>query len=120
MQHIETTSRNFNELSRMGINLAIDDFGTGYSSLSHLRKLPIRKLKIDKSFVVGVADDPDSKAIATAIVAMAHSMKLIVVAEGVETEEQREILTSLGCDEIQGYVIRKPLPTEAFEELIAA
>ncbi len=120
MQDVETTFRNLKALTAMGIVLAIDDFGTGYSSLSYLRKLSARKLKIDKSFVAGLPADQDSRAVITAIIAMAHSMKLSVIAEGVETEEQCSMLISLGCDGIQGYLIEKPLPTEEFKKLIAA
>ena len=90
MQDSEATFRNLKALTAMGVTIVIDDFGIGYSSLSYLRKLPIRKLKIDKSFVFGLPGDSDSKAIVTAIIAMAHSMKLCVLAEGVETEEQRD------------------------------
>jgi EAL domain-containing protein (putative c-di-GMP-specific phosphodiesterase class I) len=106
------------ELGNMGIRISMDDFGTGYSSLSHLKKFPIHSVKIDKSFVRDITVDPDDAAIARATVAMAHSLKLKVVAEGVETIEQLDFLRSLDCDEMQGYFISKPVPAEELMELL--
>lgn len=120
MHDIEHTIVLLKELSRRGIGIAIDDFGTGYSSLNYLKKLPIHRLKIDQSFIKDIASDPDDRAIIMAVTAMAHNMKLSVIAEGVETEEQLSFLSEAHCDEAQGYFLNKPLPAEKFAELIAA
>ncbi len=97
-------------LAALGVRVAIDDFGTGHSSLSYLKRFDIDTLKIDRSFVSELPHDPEDGAIATAIVAMGHSLKMRVVAEGVETQEQADFLRSLGCDEIQGYLLSRPMP----------
>lgn len=99
----------------MEVRIAIDDFGTGFSSLSYLSKLPVDTLKIDRSFVVGMADGPEGPALVATIITLAHSLKLKVVAEGVENEEQRLTLRDLGCDEMQGYLFSKPVPCDVFE-----
>ncbi len=104
-------------LHEMGIRLSIDDFGTGYSNLGYLKRFPIDSLKIDRSFVRDITIDPDDAAIATAIIAMAHNLKLDVVAEGVETNEQRTLLRERGCDAIQGFLIGRPAPAEAYGAL---
>lgn len=96
------------ELKAMGLSLAIDDFGTGYSSLSYLRRFPVSKLKIDRSFVREVAVKADDAAIATAIISMARSLNLKVIAEGVEDEDQMSFLRALHCDEVQGYYCGRP------------
>jgi diguanylate cyclase (GGDEF)-like protein/PAS domain S-box-containing protein len=98
------------QLKERGVMLAIDDFGTGHSSLSRLKELPVDTLKIDRSFIQNIAKDPDDRVIASTIIAMAHSLGLRVVAEGVETEEQLSILRALNCDEIQGFYYSKPIP----------
>ncbi|HEX8948274.1 MAG TPA: EAL domain-containing protein [Dissulfurispiraceae bacterium] len=119
MQDVGQTILTLARLTGMGIRFSIDDFGTGYSSLSYLKKLPIQKLKIDQSFIKGLAKDPDYKAITNAIIAIAHNLKLKVVAEGVETEEQFEFLSESGCDGIQGYLFGEPRQAEEFRNLIA-
>ena len=99
----------------MNVSIAIDDFGTGFSSLSYLSKLPVDSLKIDRSFIVDMTASPEGLALVATIINLAHSMRLKVVAEGVETEEQSRLLRLVGCDEIQGYLISKPVPCEIFE-----
>jgi diguanylate cyclase (GGDEF)-like protein len=105
-------------LKRQGVTVSVDDFGTGFSSLSYLKRLPINALKIDQSFVRDLTTDPDDAALVMAIVTLAHNLRLRVVAEGVETEEQLRFLRLLRCDEIQGYLISKPLTVEALEKLL--
>lgn len=108
------------KLHKRGIKIAIDDFGTGYSSLSYLKKFNITKLKIDKSFVNDITTDPDDKAIVGAIIHMAHTLGIKVIAEGVETHEQLQYLGEQRCDEVQGYYYSKPLSTHDFELFIKA
>jgi|GEM_PF-2899027 len=105
-------------VSDMDIEIAVDDFGTGYSSLSYLKRLPIDKLKIDKSFVDGLPNDEEDVSIARAIIALAHSLKLSVIAEGVESREQKEFLVKNGCSHIQGYYYSKPIPSDEMEEML--
>lgn len=106
-------------LKAMGVKITIDDFGTGFSSLSYLKRLPINTLKIDRSFIRDVPADPDDAALVMTIITLAHNLRLNVVAEGVETEEQLRLLQRLQCDEIQGYFFSKPLDREALTQLLA-
>jgi diguanylate cyclase (GGDEF)-like protein len=115
MNDVQETVKTLVKLRDAGVSIAMDDFGTGYSSLSYLKRLPIDTLKIDRSFVMDIESDTDDAAICAAIIAMAHNLDLCVVAEGVETATQLEFLTSQGCDQIQGYLISKPLPPKELE-----
>ncbi len=105
-----------NQIKDLGVKLAIDDFGTGYSSLSYLKKLPVNKLKIDRSFIKDIPENEDDKALVSAILSMAKSMNLDVIAEGVETEEQRLFLEAQGCYKIQGYLFAKPMSASDIEK----
>ena len=108
------------KIASTGVRLAIDDFGTGYSSLAYLKQLPLDVLKIDKRFVDDIPHDRSGMEIAATIIAMAHTLGLRVLAEGVETEAQLAFLRDKGCDGIQGYLMRKPLPAEEFQRLLAS
>lgn len=114
LQDIETTMETMRHLSNMNIKLAIDDFGTGYSSLSYLKKFPIDSLKIDQSFVQNLCDDKDNYAIVSAIITLAHSLDLRVIAEGVEQQAELHILQKMNCDEVQGFFYAKPLSKADF------
>ncbi len=120
MQTSETVFTALRELTEMGVRLTIDDFGTGYSSLSYLKRFPIHAIKIDRSFVREIPTDPGDAAIARAIISMAHSLRLKVIAEGVETEEQLDFLRKQRCNEIQGYLFSQPLPPEEISKLLQA
>lgn len=120
MSNAEATIVVLTKLQTKGVAISVDDFGTGFSSLSYLKRLPIDSLKVDQSFVRELATDPDDAALVMAIVSLAHTLRLRVVAEGVETQEQLRFLRLLRCDEIQGYLISKPLPVEGIEQLLAA
>ncbi len=115
VEHIEDTIAIMSTLKAIGIEFSLDDFGTGYSSLQYLKKLPLDQLKIDQSFVRDLATDRNDKAIVRTIIAIAQSMELDVIAEGVETEEQRQLLVDKGCTHYQGYLFGKPVPIEEFE-----
>jgi len=118
MQNTQTTMAMLSEFNRMGVRFAIDDFGTGYSSLAYLKRFPIDTLKIDRSFVCDIGSDPDDAAIVKAIVALTRSLEMRVIAEGVETREQMDFLRAHRCDEIQGYLVSRPLPAEDFAALL--
>jgi EAL domain-containing protein (putative c-di-GMP-specific phosphodiesterase class I) len=109
MEDTKATQRAFEGLARIGVFLSIDDFGTGYSSLSYLRSLPARQLKIDRSFVGDIEGSSDARAIVSAVIGLAHELGLRVVAEGVETAGQYDILRELGCDEMQGFFFARPM-----------
>ena len=113
MEDTAVTRAAFERLRQLGVHVSIDDFGTGHSSLATLRQLPAQELKIDRSFVIDVAVNPQAQSIVSTIVRMAHRLRLRVVAEGVETEAQRDTLQSLGCEELQGYLFAKPMSATA-------
>jgi EAL domain-containing protein (putative c-di-GMP-specific phosphodiesterase class I) len=115
LESIDDTIITMNALKKVGIRFSLDDFGTGYSSLQYLKLLPLTQLKIDQSFVHDIVVDSNDKAIVRTIIAMAQSMELEVIAEGVETDEQRQLLFNKGCKKFQGYLFGKPLPIEQFE-----
>jgi diguanylate cyclase (GGDEF)-like protein len=114
MQNASQAIVTLEKLSEMGIHVSIDDFGTGYSSLSYLKRFPIDKLKIDRSFIREISSNRDDAAIVRATIALAHNLRLRVIAEGVETEDQLQFLRALGCDEYQGYYKSKPVPADEF------
>ena len=118
MSNAEETIAVLRNLKALGIQISIDDFGTGYSSLAYLKRFPIDKLKIDIAFVREVTSNPDDAAIVLAIISMAHSMKLQVIAEGVENDAQLAYLRRHGCDEMQGYYFSRPVPQEEFEQML--
>ncbi|AYM75628.1 EAL domain-containing protein [Janthinobacterium agaricidamnosum] len=118
MSNAEETISVLRNLKALGIQISIDDFGTGYSSLAYLKRFPIDKLKIDIAFVREVTSNPDDAAIVLAIISMAHSMKLEVIAEGVENDAQLAYLRRHGCDEMQGYYFSRPVPQEEFEQML--
>jgi len=115
MDNMEAGAHTLHRLSQLGIHLAIDDFGTGYSSLAYLRQLPMRRLKIDRSFVKDLPGQEHSRTIVTAIVALAHGLGLQITAEGVETPEQADYLVRQGCDVLQGYLFARPMPVGEFQ-----
>jgi diguanylate cyclase (GGDEF)-like protein len=120
MRDLNQALERMGELKDMGISLSIDDFGTGYSSLSALKSFPISTLKIDKSFVRDLAHSPDDQAIALAVISLGHRLQLRVIAEGVETEEQRDFLVANECDEMQGYLFSPPVPAERITAMLLA
>jgi diguanylate cyclase (GGDEF)-like protein/PAS domain S-box-containing protein len=120
MRDMARSVERMRELKAMGVALSIDDFGTGYSSLSALKSFPISRLKIDKSFISDLADNPDDQAIAMAVISLAHKLNLRVIAEGVETGEQRDFLRANDCDEMQGYLFSRPVAADAIAALLAA
>lgn len=115
MEDVKHNIANLHSVRQMGVRIAIDDFGTGFSSLAYLSKLPVDTLKVDRSFVEGMSAGQEGVALVSTIITLAHALKLNVVAEGVETDEQSRLLRMLGCDEMQGYLCSKPLPGAEFE-----
>ncbi|MDP1682955.1 MAG: EAL domain-containing protein, partial [Burkholderiales bacterium] len=118
LENNEETRRTLDLIKVLGATLAIDDFGTGYSSLSYLKRFPLDRVKIDQSFVRDLGTDPDDLAIVRAIVALSRSLKLEVIAEGVETKEQLALLRSEGCDEYQGYLFARPMDADSVSRLL--
>src|SRR6185503_9131673 len=118
MDDVEGNIRKLNELRAQGIEIAIDDFGTGYSSLAYLARLPVQTLKIDRAFITTMLKDPNTTTLVSTMISLAHSLRLTVVAEGVETEEQAKLLRLLRCDFMQGYLFSKPLPLDAMTALL--
>jgi diguanylate cyclase (GGDEF)-like protein/PAS domain S-box-containing protein len=118
VQSVEDTITTLRRLKEMGVGVSVDDFGTGYSSLTYLKRFPIDTLKIDQSFTRGIATDPGDGAITAAIIAMADGLKMKVIAEGVETAEQRDCLRQKGCRFMQGFLFSRPVPVEQFRDLL--
>jgi diguanylate cyclase len=118
MEDVQGNIRKLKAVRDLGVNIAIDDFGTGYSSLAYLAKLPVQTLKIDRSFIVGMGSDPTTMMLIQTMITLAHSLRLKVVAEGVETEEQANMLRLLRCDELQGFLFSKPVPIEELTPLL--
>jgi EAL domain-containing protein (putative c-di-GMP-specific phosphodiesterase class I) len=120
MSDVESTIEKLTRMRALGIGIAIDDFGTGYSSLAYLSRLPVRTLKIDRSFIVRMLEDEEAMALVQTIISLAQSLKLTTVAEGVETEEQADLLELLRCDQMQGYFFSAPKPREQLTGLLRA
>ncbi len=120
MQDVQVNIEKLKAVRGLGINIAIDDFGTGYSSLAYLAKLPVATLKIDRAFISTMLDDPNAATLVQTIISLAHSLQLKVVAEGVESEEQANLLRLLRCDEAQGYLFSKAVPLEQLTRLLEA
>jgi len=118
MDDAERAVRVLHQLTHLGVRVSVDDFGTGYSSLSYLRRLPLDRLKIDRTFIRDVTTKREDAEIVRAIIALAHTLQLHVVAEGVETREQLDYLRTLGCDQYQGYHYSAPLSADSFRELV--
>ena len=118
MTNEEEAIRQLAELRSIGVELSIDDFGTGYSSLAYLKRFSVEALKIDRSFIQDIPENAHNAAIAKAILALARSLNLGVIAEGVETQQQRQFLIDHGCQEMQGYLISRPMPADAFAEFV--
>ena len=118
LENIEETIATMNALKEIGIQFSLDDFGTGYSSLQYLKRLPLNQIKIDQSFVRDIDIDTNDAAIVQTIIAMAETLGLNIIAEGVETEAQHEFLDLRGCHAYQGYLFGKPMPIEQFEALL--
>lgn len=118
VEDIEDNVRKLKEVRALGLSIAIDDFGTGYSSLSYLARLPVQAVKIDRSFIISMLDDPDTMTLVQTIISLAHSLRLKVIAEGVDAEEQAKLLRLLRCDEMQGFLFSRPRTFEAMSTLL--
>ena len=118
MNDPQRSARLLEQIKSTGVRVAMDDFGTGYSSLSYLKRFPLDSVKVDRSFIIDIPRDEDDVAITLAVIGMAHSLQLKVVAEGVETDAQYEFLKKHGCDEMQGYHFSSPLPDDDLVELL--
>ena len=120
LENVASCIEKMQALRAIGVRFSVDDFGTGHSSLSYLKRLPLQQIKIDQGFVRDITTDPSDAAIVQTIIGMARNLGLDVIAEGVETEEQRAFLEQHGCDDYQGYLFSRPVPLEAFEDLLAS
>jgi EAL domain-containing protein (putative c-di-GMP-specific phosphodiesterase class I) len=119
MHDSEAIAAQLARLTHMGVSISLDDFGTGYSSLGYLSRFMLDKLKIDQTFVRNITTEPRSAAIAQATIALAHGLSLVVIAEGVETEDQFEFLKGIGCDEVQGYLFSRPVHPDDMGRMIS-
>jgi EAL domain-containing protein (putative c-di-GMP-specific phosphodiesterase class I) len=119
VENVEANMAKLRAVRDLGVAIAIDDFGTGYSSLGYLAKMPVDSLKIDRTFTAAMLEDPGVTTLVSTIITLAHSLKLKVIAEGVESEEQAKILRLLRCDQMQGYLISKPLPVAEITALLS-
>ena len=120
LENVEETISVMREIKKLGVSFSMDDFGTGYSSLQYLKRLPLKQIKIDQSFVRDIATDPNDAAIVQTIIAMTEALGLDVIAEGVETKAQLEFLQLRGCQAFQGYLFGKPIPVDDFMALLKA
>ena len=120
MRDLDEVAKQMLELAAMGVRFSVDDFGTGYSSLRHLHQLPITTLKIDQSFIESVCEEADAREIVQAIISLAHSLGMQVIAEGVERSEQADLLRNMNCDQLQGFLWGRPQPAESVPALMLA
>jgi EAL domain-containing protein (putative c-di-GMP-specific phosphodiesterase class I) len=120
MEEVTATIEKLKALRELGVSVAIDDFGTGYSSLGYLAKLPVQSLKIDRSFIITMLKEPDVMTLVSTIISLARSLRLLVVAEGVDQEDQANYLRLARCEEMQGYLISRPVPRDAVTAMLRA
>tara|TARA_B100001964_G_scaffold44259_1_gene49287 strand:+ start:385 stop:798 length:414 start_codon:yes stop_codon:yes gene_type:complete len=118
MQNVKSTTEILTRLNELGLDLSIDDFGTGYSSLSYLKRFPVKRINIDKSFVDDIGQGTDFEAIAKAVITLGHSLSMQVMAEGVKSEDQVAYLRDHACNEIQGYFYNEPISVEEFPDIV--
>lgn len=118
VEDLNDIKRNIIELKRLGVEISIDDFGTGYSSLTRLKDLQIDYLKLDRTFILNIDKDNDAKKVVISVIQLAKALGLKVIAEGIETKEQYELLKDLGCENAQGYYIHKPAPAKELEKFV--